>query len=67
MSPFWNISKAIRATEGDALHMLLHKEWMKEVNETDDEGYYAFQHWVQIRYPAVYKKALAYARVMGLV
>ena len=67
MSPFWNIHKAIRATEGDALQMLLHDEWMKEVDASDDEGFYAFQHWVQRRYPAVYKKALAYARVVGWV
>lgn len=67
MSPFWNISKAIRQTEGDAFATIIYEEWMKEVDDADAEGYYAYQHWVQIRYPAVYKKALAYARVVGLV
>ena len=28
---------------------------------------FAFQHWVQIYHKDVYKKALAYARVMGWV
>ena len=67
MSPFWSIAKVIRHTEGDAFAELIYKEWMDTVDDNDAEGYYAYQHWVQIYYPAVYKKALAYARVMGWV
>ena len=67
MSPFWSIARVIRQTEGDEFAERIYKEWMDTVDDNDAEGYFAYQHWVQIYHKDVYKKALAYARVMGWV
>ena len=67
MSPFWSIAKAIRDTHGDAFTERIYKEWVDKVDDADAQAYYAYQHWVQIYHKDVYKKALAYARVMGWI
>lgn len=67
MSALWGITKAIIAVEGTAMHNKLYDEWYEAYIDSEYEDFMTFQHYVQRKYPAVYKKALAYGRVAGLV
>lgn len=65
MSPIWNFSKALRETEGRGAYDVFYDKYLQQLDAT--EGFYTFQHWMQINHRDVYKKALAYARVVGWV
>lgn len=67
MSKLWDIGKAIRATDGDAMFSFLYKEWQDEYISTTHEDFMAFQHYVQTKHRSLYKKYVTYARVMGWV
>lgn len=67
MSALWAVNKAIIQTEGAAMYKLLYDEWHEAYMASEHDDFMAFQHYVQRKYPAVYKKALAYGRVMGWV
>jgi hypothetical protein len=66
VSSLWNILKALQAID-PKLSDRLYAEWMVKVDDADDEGYYAFQHWVQVYHRDEYNRALAYARLQGWV
>jgi hypothetical protein len=65
MSPLWNIPKAIIKVEGPAMHKLIYDEWYHLYLNSETEDFMAFQHYVQRQYPDIYKRCLAYARLMG--
>ena len=67
MSKLWNISVAIRDVEGLALYQFIYDEWREAYMASEHEDFMAFQHYVQRKYPDVYRKALAYWRLMGWV
>ena len=68
MSQLWNFARSLRAMD-PALFAKLYDEYCIKLDEVNaaEEGYYAFQHWVQIYHRDVYKRTLAYARVTGRV
>jgi hypothetical protein len=67
MSRLWKVGEAIIQTEGAAMHKQLYDEWYEAYMASEHDDFMAFQHYVQRKYPDVYKKALAYGRVAGLV
>lgn len=67
MSALWAVNKAIIQTEGAAFYKAIYDEWYEAYMASDTEDFMAFQHYVQINHKDVYKKALAYGRLMGWV
>jgi hypothetical protein len=57
--------KAIEATSGVALQKLIFDEWENAIEHAGDDGYMRYEYHVKALDPDVYKKALAYARIMG--
>jgi hypothetical protein len=67
MSSLWHIKRAIVAVYDKATYNILYDEWHKAYMSSEHEDFMAFQHYVQVNHKEVYKKTLAYARLMGWV
>ena len=63
---YFAVGRAIRATQGEFLALIIYNEWVAYGNNHPDI-HIAFQHYVQRHYPAVFKLARAYARLQGWI
>jgi exoribonuclease II len=65
MDTYFNIEKAIQATDGYDAYQRLFAAWAKAYVEPKTRRFIMFADFVRHYYPEIYNRARAYARVMG--